>query len=205
MDERGLGQAGRCFIADTHLEECLTCYNERRKQLATTEPNEAHRLIADLEKDYDVTVITQNVDDLHERAGSTDVLHLHGELTKVCSKDHRWDPRYVSDYPLTTPIHVGDTAGDGAQLRPYVVLFGEQVPGIILAADTISRADILVVVGTSLTVYPAACLINEAPDGIPRYIIDPNDMPKCNGLGFTHLKAKASEGMRQLTDQLKDR
>ena len=116
------------------------------------EPNDAHRMIAELEKEHDVTVITQNVDNLHERAGSTHVIHLHGELSKVCSTDNR--RTCVKEYPLATPIMVGDKADDGSQLRPYVVMFGEYIDNMN-ATDIVSMADIFVVIGTSLQVYPA--------------------------------------------------
>ena len=127
-----------------HTQKCLDFYNMLRKQLAEVEPNEAHRLIAELEKEHEVTIITQNVDNLHERAGSSHVIHIHGELTKVCSMNNR--TTCVKEYPLTTPIIVGDKAEDGAQLRPYIVMFGEYVDSMNVAVDYVSNADIFVVI-----------------------------------------------------------
>lgn len=181
-------------------EKCLDFYNMRRKKLSEVEPNEAHRLIAELEKEHDVTVITQNVDNLHERAGSTHVIHLHGEMTKVCSSDNRHDPRYIKEYPLTTPIKVGDDAGDGSQLRPYIVMFGEYVAGMDKAEELVRYADIFVVVGTSLKVHPACNLIRYAHHEIPKFVIDPSDMEQCEELGYTHYKTTASEGMKLLIE-----
>ncbi|MBQ3658127.1 MAG: NAD-dependent deacylase [Bacteroidales bacterium] len=181
----------------------LDFYNWRRQKLSEIEPNMAHRLIAELEKDYQVTVVTQNVDNLHEKAGSTNILHLHGELAKVCSSNNRLDPNYIKDYPLTTPIKLKEDAGDGSQMRPFVVLFGEYVPYMEEAQDYISRADIFVVVGTSLVVYPAADLIRYADKDIPRYVIDPNKIEVCDALGFEHIQASASEGMKLLLEKIR--
>ena len=185
-----------CLYNET--EKCLDFYNEMRLKLFEAEPNDAHRLIAALEKEHEVTVITQNVDNLHERAGSTKVIHLHGEMTKVCSSENRHDLRYIREYPLTSPIKDGDDAGDGSQLRPYIVMFGEYVKGMDVAEEIIRYADIFVVVGTSLTVYPAANLIKYAHKEIPKFVIDPCDMLKCKELGYEHIKTTASEGMKQL-------
>lgn len=185
-------------------EKCLNFYNMRRKKLSEVEPNAAHRLIAELEKEHEVTVITQNVDNLHERAGSTRVIHLHGEMTKVCSSDNRHDPRYIKEYPLTTPLKIGDDAGDGSQLRPYIVMFGEYVKGMDVAEDIVKYADIFVVVGTSLAVYPAAGLIRYAHPEVPKFVIDPGDMPKCDALGYTHFKTTASAGMKHLLSALQN-
>ena len=179
-------------------QKCLDFYNWRRKQLSEVEPNEAHKMIAELEKEHKVTVITQNVDNLHERAGSTDVIHLHGELGKVCSMDNR--TTCVKEYPLTTPIKVGDNAEDGSQLRPYIVMFGEYIDGMNVAIDIVSMADIFVVVGTSLKVYPAAGFINYAHHEVPKFVIDPGEMEQCTQLGFTHFKTTATEGMRMLLE-----
>lgn len=176
--------------------KCLDFYNWRRKRLAKVKPNNAHRLIAELEKEHEVTVITQNVDNLHECAGSTHVIHLHGELSKVCSMDNR--NTCVKEYPLTTPIQVGDKAEDGAQMRPYIVMFGEYVNGMDEVTKIVSNADIFVVVGTSLSVYPAAGLIRYAHHEVPKFVIDPNDMSKCEQLGFSHIKATATEGIKIL-------
>ena len=184
-------------------EKSLEFYNWRRKQLAEVSPNKAHLLIAELEKEHHVTVITQNVDDLHERAGSSNVIHLHGELRKVCSSKNRYAQEFVKDYPLTTPIKVGDDAGDGSQMRPYVVLFGEYVHGMDVAEDLVSKADIFIVVGTSLLVYPANNLIMYAHREVPKFVIDPSEMPKCEKLGYIHIKETASKGMESLLEKLK--
>lgn len=183
-------------------ERSLEFYNWRRKQLAEVNPNKAHLLIAGLEKEHQVTIITQNVDNLHERAGSSRVIHLHGELSKVCSSKNRYDEKYIKDYPLTTPIRLGDDAGDDSQMRPYVVLFGEYVHGMEEAQELVSNADIFVVVGTSLMVYPANNLILYAHKEIPKFVIDPNDMPKCEVLGYTHIKESAGNGMEILLQKL---
>lgn len=201
-DKDGLwGDEKLKYLASTdalyeNLPGFLDFYNARRLQLAGVEPNEAHRMIAALEKHYDVTVITQNVDDLHERAGSTDVIHLHGELTKVCSSQNRHT--CVKDYPLTTPIKMGDTAEDGSQLRPYIVLFGEYVSNMELAEVTVECADMFVVIGTSLVVYPAAGLLQYARKDIPKFIIDPNDIESDKAGDYYHIKQTATEGMRML-------
>ena len=184
-------------------EKSLEFYNWRRKQLAEVSPNKAHQLIAELEKEHHVTVITQNVDDLHERAGSSNVIHLHGELRKVCSSKNRYAKEFVKNYPLATPIKVGDDAGDGSQMRPYVVLFGEYVHGMDVAEDLVSKADIFIVVGTSLLVYPANNLIMYAHREVPKFVIDPSDMPKCEKLGYIHIKETASKGMESLLEKLK--
>lgn len=183
--------------------EFLKFYNWRRQKLAEVQPNDAHKLIAELEKTNKVTIITQNVDNLHERAGSTHVIHIHGELCKVCSSDNRLNPRYIRDYPLTTPINVGDDAGDGSQLRPFIVLFGEYVSGMEIAEDFVRDADVFVVVGTSLVVYPANNLINYAHKEIPKFVIDPSDMPQCKHLGFEHIKSTATIGMIELLERFK--
>ncbi|MBP9990786.1 MAG: NAD-dependent protein deacylase [Bacteroidales bacterium] len=185
-----------------HTQQCLDFFNTIRKTLAGAEPNDAHRLIAELENEHEVTIITQNIDDLHERAGSSRVIHLHGELTKVCSMDNRIT--CVKEYPLTTPIMVGDKAEDGAQLRPYVVLFGEYVDSRNVVNDYVSKADIFVVIGTSLQVYPAAGLINYAHHLVPKFVINPCEMERCKQLGFTHFKTDATKGMKMLIEAFKE-
>ena len=155
----------------------LDFYNARRAQLASVKPNAAHLAIAELEKDYDVTVVTQNVDNLHERAGSTRIIHLHGELTKVrpencCNDRDGYSESAVFDIG-SEPVHIGDMAPNGAQLRPHIVWFGEAVPKIEAAIDAVEAADILLIVGTSLQVYPAAGLYRYAGMDTPIYIIDP--------------------------------
>ena len=134
----------------------LEFYNARRKNLMDVQPNHAHYVLAELEKKHDVTIITQNVDDLHERAGSSRVIHLHGDLRKVTSSVNRFDPDCIKELPLDVPIRMGDKAADGSQLRPFIVWFGESLDNIEETAELISQADVFVVVGTSLVVYPAA-------------------------------------------------
>ncbi len=176
----------------------LDFYNARRAQLATVKPNDAHRAIASLEDGYDVTVVTQNVDNLHERAGSTRIIHLHGELTKVrpenccCDRDG-YSEETVFDIG-SDEIHIGDMAPNGAQLRPHIVWFGEAVPKIEAAIDAVEAADILLIVGTSLQVYPAAGLYRYAKMTTPIYIIDPKDVPVRDGR-ITHIKDVATKGM----------
>ena len=176
----------------------LDFYNERRAQLSQVRPNAAHIAIAELENEYDVTVVTQNVDNLHERAGSTRIVHLHGELTKVrpenCYSDtDGWSEESVFDIGFD-PVHLGDKAPSGAQLRPHIVWFGEAVPKIGQAIDAVEAADILLIVGTSLQVYPAAGLYAYAKSTTPIYIIDPKDVPVRDGR-ITHIKEVATKGM----------
>lgn len=180
----------------------LDFYNARRKNLLEVEPNHAHRVLADLEKRFDVTIITQNVDNLHERAGSSKVLHLHGELSKVTSSRDRSAYDCIQDYPLDVPIRLGDKAADGSQLRPYIVWFGEYVDGMELAEYWVQQADIFVVVGTSLVVYPAAGLVEYAPSQIPKFLIDPKELKGGLPAGFQHINAKAVEGADELVKSL---
>ncbi len=175
-------------------------YNERRKQLLTVEPNAAHKALVELEKDYDVYVITQNVDDLHERAGSSNVLHLHGELMKIRSIAH---PDYVEtldiDHLETTP----ETRGrNGDLMRPHIVFFEELVPNIEKAVELVHKADVFVVIGTSLVVYPAAGLIQCVRHDVPIYYIDPNPASTAGISDVTVIKATATEGMRILAEKL---
>ena len=176
----------------------LDFYNARRAQLFTVRPNAAHEAIASLEKDFDVTVVTQNVDNLHERAGSTRIIHLHGELTKVrpencCNDRDGYSEETVFDIGADE-IHIGDMAPNGAQLRPHIVWFGEAVPKIEAAIDAVESADIILIVGTSLQVYPAAGLYRYAKMTTPIYIIDPKDVPVRDGR-LTHIKDVATKGM----------
>lgn len=180
-------------------------YNMLRHKLYAAQPNEGHRLIHDLEKEYKVTVITQNVDNLHEKAGSTDVIHLHGELTKVCSSRDVDDPRYQRE--LTEDdceVKPGTLAGDGSLERPFIVFFGEAVPMISVAAEAAEQADIFVIIGTSLNVYPAAGLIHYVRPSVPVYLIDPEPSLGVGRQNFTHLQCGASEGMKKLCEILND-
>lgn len=175
------------FAADPAL--VLDFYNQRRRQLSQVEPNEAHRLLAHLEKRYEVVIITQNVDDLHERAGSHNIIHLHGELLKSRGVDN---PEVT--YPCTGDIHVGDKSPTGAQLRPHIVWFGEEVPMLEKAIAQVYSADILMIIGTSLQVYPAASLIDYVKEGTPIFYIDPN--PSLHSKGdLTVIAQKASTGV----------
>lgn len=178
-------------------------YNARRLQLLSVEPNEGHKLVAALEEQYDVIVVTQNVDNLHERAGSSRVIHLHGELTKVTSSHSPNNPKYIRElHPEEYEVKIGDLAEDGSQLRPFIVWFGESVPNIEMAIDYIEQADILIIIGTSLNVYPAAGLIHYAKINVDIYLIDPADVNVPNDLPVTVIKKGACEGMRQLTKLL---
>lgn len=177
----------------------LQFYNERRAELLGAEPNEGHRLVADLEKNNDVVVVTQNVDDLHERAGSTNVIHLHGELMKGCSSFAPNDLRMVRTLTAQHPvIALGDKADDGSQLRPFIVWFGEAVPRMDDAIAALRDIDIFVIIGTSLNVYPAAGLLNFVPADVPVYLIDPNDVQVRGVRQVTTIRKGASEGMRDL-------
>lgn len=184
-------------------ELVINFYNERRKQLLAVKPNRGHEIIAELEKNMDVTVITQNVDNLHERAGSTKVIHLHGELTKVCSSRDPNDSRYIKELkPDEYEIKMGQIAGDGSQLRPFIVWFGEAVPKIEDAIQEVEKADCFVVIGTSLNVYPAAGLLNYVPKGVPVYLIDPKEVQVPAGCQVQVIRKGASEGMAELKEIL---
>lgn len=171
-------------------------YNQRRKQVIEAVPNPAHQLIAALEKDFYVHVITQNIDDLHERAGSKNVLHLHGNIRFAKSSGPKQEQKL---YPIEGwELTANDKCPDGFRLRPHVVWFGEQVPALNTAAKIIQEADILIVIGTSLQVYPAAGLVHMASDNCKCYIIDPNVEEFETPLTFTKIKANASNGLREL-------
>ena len=176
----------------------LDFYNKRRAQLAQVRPNSAHHAIASLEKEWDVTVVTQNVDNLHERAGSTRVIHLHGELTKVRPEDSYNEKDGFSEEKVFDigfePIELGDMAQNGAQLRPHIVWFGEPVPKIDQAINAVEAADVVLIVGTSLQVYPAAGLYRFAKTDAPIYIIDPKDVPVRDSR-LKHIKDVATNGM----------
>lgn len=188
------------FAANPSL--VLEFYNQRRKDALKAQPNAGHIGLAQMEKEYLVSIVTQNVDDLHERAGSTNVLHLHGELMKVRSVKN--PSKIYTLPPEKTEIHLGDLAEDGSQLRPHIVWFGEAVPMIEQAAETVSHADVLVIIGTSLNVYPAAGLLNYAPKGIPIYLIDPNEV-KTYRSDIHFITKGASEGVKKLRELLKQK
>ena len=174
-------------------------YNERRKQLLTVKPNRGHELLAEMEQFYDVTVITQNVDNLHERAGSSQVIHLHGELTKVTSSWQPNNPNYIKELkPEEYEVKIGDVAADGSQLRPFIVWFGEVVPMIETAIDYCEQADVFLIIGTSLNVYPAAGLLNYVPAHVPVYLIDPKQVPIASGRPVHVIQKGASEGVEEL-------
>lgn len=182
----------------------LDFYNQRRAQLKEARPNAAHEAIATLEKSYDVDVITQNVDNLHERAGSTKIIHLHGELTKVRPETGVYDSSFSEAEIIDvgySAVHLGDTAPNGSQLRPHIVFFGESVPKIDAAISVVERADILLIVGTSLQVYPAAGLYRYAPSGCPIYIIDPKEVPVADPR-ITQIREVASRGMEIFQEYL---
>lgn len=178
----------------------LRFYNERRKQLLETSPNRGHHALVELEKNFDVTIVTQNVDDLHERAGSSKILHLHGELRKSQSTA---DPDLVYDID-GWELNRGDLCEKGSQLRPHVVWFGEAVPAIEDAAEIVSRADLLVIIGTSMNVYPAAGLINYVRELTPIYLIDPNEVTVAGYSGIHVIQKGAGEGVDELIKLLGD-
>jgi NAD-dependent deacetylase len=181
-------------------ELVLNFYNQRRKQVMDARPNAGHELIARLEKDFDVQVITQNIDDLHERAGSKKVLHLHGEIMK--SRSTR---SHDLVYPLKHwEIKLGDTCETGTQLRPHIVWFGEAVPEMDRATAMAEEADVFITIGTSLNVYPAANLIHVVAPHIPKYLIDPGDFNLDYIKNLTVIKATAVEGMKILSKKLKE-
>jgi len=180
-------------------ELVMKFYNDRRKQLYEAEPNAGHRGLVDLEKDFEVQIITQNIDDLHERAGSKKVLHLHGELKKARSSV---DETLIYDID-GWELKFGQLCARGSQLRPYVVWFGEAVPAMDEAVPMVESADILVVIGTSLNVYPAAGLVNYAKRGIPIYVIDP-ERPSVYIRNVNYIREKAGKGVEILKEKLKE-
>ncbi|MBQ1909841.1 MAG: NAD-dependent deacylase [Bacteroidaceae bacterium] len=179
-------------------------YNTRRRQLLDAKPCRGHELVAQLEAEHDVTVITQNVDDLHERAGSSHVIHLHGELMKVTSSRDPNNPRYIQTLPPDhMEVKIGDKAADGSQLRPFIVWFGEPVPEIETAAEYCAKADLMLIIGTSLNVYPAAGLTRLVADGVPIYLIDPKPVQWNSSHPFHHIMQGASAGMEEFLKLLK--
>lgn len=178
-------------------ELVLDFYNQRRAQLKTVAPNAGHHALKKLEDHYEVQIITQNVDDLHERAGSSQVLHLHGELLKARS--------IASDEVILTwekDIYLGDLAPDGQQLRPHIVWFGESVPLIVTATELCTQADILLIVGTSLLVYPANSLIEYVEEHVPVFVVDPMRPEIYTRHHVQHIEARGSEGLPTLVQQL---
>ncbi len=181
-----------------HPEEVLEFYNQRRKNVLEARPNAAHRALVNLESYFDVRIITQNVDDLHERAGSSNVLHLHGEIRKARSSN---DDSLI--YPIEGwELKMGDKAKDGAQLRPHVVWFGEPVPMIQAAHEITREADIFLIIGTSLNVYPAAGLYQFTRDNIPRFYVDPGANEQLDLEGLKIMKEKASTAVPDLAEYL---
>ena len=201
-DSDGLWEQYRVEDVATHEaylrnpELVLNFYNERRRQLFQVKPNEGHRQLVRLEERYDVHIITQNIDNLHEQAGSTNVLHLHGLLTQARSDR---DDNLIIDIG-DRDIHLGDKAPDGAQLRPHIVWFGEAVPNIEPAAELCEKADYFVVVGTSMNVYPAAGLIHYVPRTSPCYLVDPKAVPISRPI--TIFQEKAGTGVKKVVDEL---
>lgn len=184
------------WAADSKL--VMEFYNQRRKQLFEVAPNDGHHGLVDLEKKFDVQIITQNVDDLHERAGSSNVLHLHGELKKVRSTSNP-DLIYTLD---NWELKMGDKCEEGSQLRPHIVWFGESVPMIEPAVNIVSEADVLIVIGTSMAVYPAASLINFVDNHIPKYYIDPKAFQVSGVENLTIINEKAGIGVPKLVEEL---
>jgi NAD-dependent deacetylase len=176
----------------------LDFYNQRRRKAHEVKPNRGHEILVELEKKFDVTIITQNVDDLHERAGSSRVIHLHGSLFESRSTKN---PALV--YPIKgTELNIGDTCELGSQLRPNIVWFGEAVPMIEVAADIASGADVFLVVGTSMVVYPAAGLIDYVPDRVPKYVVDPKKPEILHVPNLEFIVDKASTGMERVREKL---
>jgi NAD-dependent deacetylase len=176
----------------------LKFYNERRKQLLTAKPNAGHQALVKLEEHYDVHIVTQNIDDLHERAGSSNVLHLHGELRKARSSGREDLVYEIEGWELKK----GDCCDEGFQLRPHVVWFGEQVPMIPKAADIVATADLLLVIGSSLSVYPAAGLVHAVRPGTPVILVDPGNPEVSPGPNLYHIQKPAADGVSALVDQL---
>lgn len=177
-------------------ELVLAFYDERRRQVLNASPNAAHFALVELEEHFDVTIVTQNIDDLHERSGSTDVLHLHGEILKARStqNDHEL-------YPITGNIKLGDHAPDGHQMRPHVVWFGEAVPKMVEAEQIVRMSDILIVIGTSLNVYPAAGLRYACPGHAKKFLVDPDNF-ELGEQDFIHFQGSATEKVPFLVNKL---
>lgn len=181
------------FEADPEL--VLNFYNMRRRELLKAKPNDGHKGLAELEKDFEVHIVTQNIDNLHEQAGSTKVLHLHGELMKARSTGD--EPLVYEIDPEKCDIHLGDLCEKGFQLRPHVIWFGEAVPMMPEAEEITRQADIFVIIGTSMNVYPAAGLLNDVRKNVPVWLIDPKDVYTMR-YNIHHIKKGASEGVKEL-------
>lgn len=180
-------------------------YNMMRRQLIDAKPNRGHEILAELQEDFDVSVITQNVDDLHERAGSRNVIHLHGELMRTCSSRDVEDPRYWRTMtPDCLEVGPGELCDDGSLRRPYIVFFGEQVPKLQQAAEEVMRADAFAVVGSSLVVYPAAGLVAYVRRGVPIYVIDPKPVSIPTDHPVHLIQDVASRGMAELAHRLRE-
>lgn len=177
----------------------LNFYNDLHRQLETLSPNYGHIGLKELEKTFDVEIITQNIDNLHEKAGSNKVLHLHGELTKARST---LNEEAIEPWPAGKDLHVGDKAKDGSQIRPHIVWFGEAVPNIAMACEICKRADVFLIIGTSLNVYPAAGLIDYVPRKAPIYLIDPKKVKIPTDRPFYQIEKGASEGMHDFISQI---
>lgn len=174
-------------------------YNGLRQQLVAARPNRGHEILAEMEQDYDVRIITQNVDDLHERAGSSHVIHLHGELMKVCSSRDPDNPHFIRTLPLShLEVAHGERAGDGSLLRPWIVWFGEAVPRLTDAIAEVEQADVFVIIGSSLNVYPAAGLVHYVPAGAPIYLIDPKEVQVPVHRAVEVIQEVASVGVERL-------
>lgn len=178
-------------------ELVLRFYNERRKGIAEVQPNAAHTELVRLEEKYHVDIVTQNIDDLHERGGSKNVTHLHGEIFKMCSAVNK-----EKTFPIAGNIKLGDLAHDGQQLRPFIVWFGEAVPMMDIAVEKCKQADILLIIGTSMQVYPAAGLINYVPQDIPIYVIDKKIPQVINNANVINLEEAATSGVKKVVDLL---
>ncbi len=195
-EEHSIEEVATPEAFEKNPEKVLDFYNQRRRQLLRSKPNDAHRYLAALEKFYDTTIITQNIDNFHEQAGSKNVIHLHGELLRSKSVN---DSEKI--YEQKDDIHLGDTDENGDQLRPHVVWFGEAVPMIPIAAGICAQADIAIVIGTSLQVYPAAGLMDELPEKARIHLIDPDPQVR-PGKHLEIIKDKAVQGMKTLYNKL---